>query len=139
MKGSCNCRNIVLDWQTVDFSPVPRRCDCSFCRARDLCWVSKQGTRLRVTINNARYHELLRQGTETAEFHRCTHCGQIVLASSEIDGDLYAVINAATLDNPAGFAEPVSADFDGEALGDRLERRRLNWCGPLQITYADET
>ncbi len=136
MRGHCRCRNITLDWQLVDHSLVPRRCSCSFCCARDLCWVSKQGTRLRVTINNPRYHELLRQGTETAEFHRCTHCDEVVLASSEIDGDLYAVINAATLNNPSGFAEPVSADFDGEDVGDRLERRRRNWCGPVQITYA---
>jgi hypothetical protein len=137
LKGHCRCRNIALDWQTVDHSLVPRRCGCSFCRARGLCWVSKRGTRLRVIINNPRYHELLRQGTETAEFHRCTHCDQVVLATSEIDGDIYAVISAVALDNPAGFAEAVCADFDGEAVGDRLNRRRLNWCGPVQITYAD--
>jgi len=138
MKGHCRCRNISLDWQTVDQSLVPRRCGCSFCLARDLTWVSKAGTRLRVTVNNPRYHELLRQGTETAEFHRCSYCDQVVFASSEINGDLFAVISAASLHNPAGFAEPVLADFDGEPVGDRLDRRRRNWCGPVRITYADE-
>ena len=34
MHGSCRCKNIAVEWQTVDYSVVPRQCQCEYCKAK---------------------------------------------------------------------------------------------------------
>lgn len=103
MKGACPCRNIELHWQLVDLSLVPRKCDCAYCSAHGVSWVSKSGTRLRATVHNPGYYSVTRQGMGMASFHECTHCRMPVFASASIAGEDYAVVNAACLSNPGAL------------------------------------
>ncbi|MEM8564283.1 MAG: hypothetical protein AAGF57_18740 [Pseudomonadota bacterium] len=73
-------------------------------------------------------HTVLKQGTETADFHQCLGCEQIVFASCIIDGKHYAVINAATLVDQHRLTDATDTDFDGESLDIRLARRKTKWC-----------
>jgi len=51
-----------------------------------------------------------------------------VLASSEVDGDDYAVVNALCVQTPKGFVPGRSIVFSGETLAQRQARRKANWC-----------
>lgn len=131
--GHCDCRNIEVIWHTVDYSVAPRACQCDYCLARDAAYVSKAGTRVEVSIHNSKLHRIVRQGSESAEFHECGNCGRIVLATVELDGELYGALNANQLKNPRGFASPVKTDWSGQSAAQKLERWRQNWCHPVRI------
>lgn len=128
MYGSCRCGNVELHWQLVDHSLVPRCCQCEYCATRELAWVSKSGTRLRSTVRRSAFYRTVTHGTQTARFHECTYCDTPVFASSEVEGDHYAVVNAACVQAPEIFMPARSISFTDETLAQRQKRRKSNWC-----------
>ena len=134
MRGSCSCNNIQVTWKTRDYSLVPRACQCDFCLPRKAAWVSKSGTAVEVIVRKENLHRIARHGSNNARFHECSHCGEVVLAAAEIDGELYGVLNAKRMNNPQGFSDSVRTDFSGQSAEEKRRRWRLNWCCPVSIT-----
>ena len=74
-------------------------------------------------------------GTRTATFHVCSRCGAVPLVTSEIDDHLYAVVNA--LDNAGELPlQRAGANFEGEEVASRLERRKRNWIADVAFNEA---
>jgi hypothetical protein len=74
-----------------------------------------------------------RFGTKTADFHICSTCGVVPIATCIIEGARYAVVNVNTFDDVdrSQLAE-TPRDFEGETTDTRLARRRRNWTPELQ-------
>lgn len=72
-------------------------------------------------------------GTKTADFLLCKACGVFVVAY--MPEPPLAVVNVNVLDARAAFLTNVLqvADFDGELLEQRLERRRTKWTPVLSF------
>jgi hypothetical protein len=128
--GSCHCGNIRF---TLHWSPEPRRiparaCGCSFCSKHGGVWTSCPTGALRVRVDDpALVHEYA-FGTRTARFHVCRRCGVVPVVTSEIDGQLLAVVNVNSFEDvdPA-LLDRASVSFEGEDPRERLARRRRNW------------
>jgi len=117
--ASCHCGTVRvrLDWpQSGQAIPV-RACSCALCTKHKA-----------VQIDDDARVKRYRFGTRTADFHICLTCGVMPIATCTIDGAAYAVINVNTFDDVdrRELVETVT-DFEGEATGDRLARRRRNW------------
>jgi hypothetical protein len=134
MHGSCKCRNIEVHWHTVDYSLVPRQCQCDYCGQKDAAYVSKSGTRVDIHIHSERLHNTVMQGSNSALFHECGNCGQLVFVTAEIDGELFGALNANCMDNKLGFSAPIGVDFSNQSAGEKLIRWRDNWCHPVFIS-----
>jgi len=140
IKGRCHCGNITF---TLDGAPEPpehipaRACDCSFCQRHGGVWTSCPGGSLEVTLHDPERVNAYEFGTKTAQFHVCSICGVPPVVTSRIDGHLYAVVNVNCLDglNPARL-ERKSASFEGEAVQDRLERRKRGWIGRVSFLQS---
>ena len=134
--GSCHCKNISfsLVWDARILELPVRACGCSFCTARDAVWVSNPGGELNITIKD---HALVSEyafGTRTAEFQICKTCGVVPVVTSTIDDEVYAVVNANTLDSfDQSRLSRSSANFDGEDTDSRLGRRKQNWIGQVRF------
>ena len=77
------------------------------------------------------------RGHGTAEFYVCRACGVVPFVVSEIDAHKYSVVNVNTfegIDRAALSSTPT--DFDGEASGTRLDRRRQSWIPDVVISVA---
>lgn len=135
MHGSCRCKNIELHWRTVDFSVVPRACQCDYCRSHGAAYVSKAGTPVDVRIRDAGLHRIVRHGSNSAEFHECINCGELILVTATIDGEVYGALNARCLDNRLGFANATDVDYSGDTAAQKQARWRQNWCAPVLISY----
>jgi hypothetical protein len=133
MFGSCKCNNIEVRWRTLDFSVVPRACQCEYCRARGAAYVSKSGTSVEVKIRKESLHKLVEQGSKSATFHECAGCGEVVLVTAIIEGETYGALNANCMINKHGFSEPVQTHFSNQTAGQKCERWRQNWCHPVLI------
>ena len=136
LAGGCHCKNITfaLRWDPDPVEIRTRACTCSFCTRHGAAWIAYPAGILRVKLADPARVSAYAFETRTAEFHMCTTCGVVPVVTSRIDGTLYAVVNANTLDG----VDPkrlVRADisFDGEAVDTRLSRRARAWIGDVEI------
>ncbi len=130
IKGSCHCGNLRFDMLWPEESPDIRyrQCDCSFCRKHGGAWTSHPDAELNIRVRDEQAVSLYLFGTGTADFHVCRVCGVVPFVSSEIEGEVYAVVNVNTFDDVSGLSlSGSSISFDGEGVGDRLDRRKRNW------------
>lgn len=134
--GKCHCGNITLtfEWPGEPAEIPVRACGCSFCVKHGGVWTSNPAAKLAVAVADAALVTRYAFGTRTAVFHVCSRCGAVPVATSEIDGRLYAVVNVNTFENidPARLRK-APADFEGEGVGERLARRQRNWIGDVRI------
>jgi hypothetical protein len=134
IKGRCHCGNIAfeLEWPGEGARIPARACGCSFCVKHGGVWTSHPRGRLEVLVADAALVSRYEFGTRTATFHICARCGVPPFVTSEIDGRVYAVVNVNTFENvPAASLDRAGADFEGEGVGERLERRKRNWIGQV--------
>ena len=75
-----------------------------------------------------------RFGTGTAEFHVCRACGAVPAVSCGLEGRTYAVVNLNCLQGiDLAALDRIPTDFEGEAVADRLARRRARWIADVAI------
>ena len=134
--GSCHCSTIrytlVTDNPTQWFRP--RDYQCTFCIKHGATWISDPAAALAIEIATPLLVQRYVFGHGTAEFLLCRRCGVVCAAVCDMDGALYAVLNANTAVDPGAFpeaAQPVR--FDGEDKAQRLARRKETWIGRVAI------
>lgn len=134
LEGRCHCGQVhyALDWPD-DVPEIPaRRCGCTFCTRFRGKWTSHPDASLEIFSDQK--HSSYRFDTKTADFLFCQVCGVVVAAVSEIEGEIKAVLNIATLDDYQSLNFALSdSDFDGETTGQRLDRRSSRWIGNVII------
>ena len=137
IQGGCHCGNISfeLDWKADHVAA--RACDCSFCVKHGGLWTSSPAASLEVKVRKPSLVSRYSFGTRTAVFHICSGCGVTPVATSEIDGQLYAVVNVNAFNgvDPA-LIRRAPASFEGEDTGSRLARRKRNWIGSIRFAES---
>lgn len=134
--GACHCGTVrfALTWPHRTGIVPARICTCTFCKKHGASWTAHPDGALRVDIQDSRDISRYSFGTATAEFHVCARCGVVVLASSRIDGRLYAVVNTNTFDDTSAIVlDRAQVSFDGETEHVRLERRRRAWLADVTL------
>jgi hypothetical protein len=141
IEGGCHCGNVRyrLRWPAA-LEPVPARaCGCSFCRSRRASYTSHREAELEAFISDETQLNRYRFATGTADFYICRLCGAMTFATSEIDGQLRAVVNVWTFDQAENMRfEVASTDFDGESVDRRLQRRARNWIPRVKISVRKD-
>jgi hypothetical protein len=124
----------TLDWPASVPDIVARACGCSFCVKHGGAWTSDRNARLAIWLRRADGVARYAFGTETAEFLVCGRCGVVPVVTSGIAGHTYAVVNVNTFDNPDSLnLRRQPAQFSGEAMQARLERRQRHWIADVSI------
>jgi hypothetical protein len=136
INGACHCGNVsfTLDWLPAPNEIPARACGCSFCTKHGGVWTSDPSATLSVTMKDSSKVSRYAFGTRTATFHVCSHCGTVPFVTSEIDGQLYAVVNVNALENlDPSTIRRAAANFEDEDVVDRLARRTRNWIADVRI------
>jgi len=135
--GQCHCGNIHFIFETKNDVPALnlRQCDCHFCQKHASRYTSDPNGTLIVTISNKRTINRYNFGHKTANFIICQTCGVMPLVTSNIEENIYAVLNVNCLDkvNELGDCKHI-AYYDTEVKNDRLSRRKKNWISKVIIT-----
>jgi hypothetical protein len=134
--GKCHCGNIAfeLQWPEADGDIAVRACGCDFCVKHGGVYTSHPQGVLTARVGDPAAVNRYRFGTETAEFYVCTRCGAVPFVTSEIDNNLYAVVNVNTFENvPREQLQRSASDFSGETTTNRLARRQRNWIASVSI------
>lgn len=138
IRGGCDCNNIQINWRNIDYSVVPRACQCDYCLARAAAYVAKSGTRFDASIRNESLHREIQHGSHCAVFHECAKCDQLVFVTAEIDGELYGALNANHLNNKLEFSAAVQRNFSAQTAEQKRERWHQNWCDAV-LMRADNS
>lgn len=139
IRGACHCGNISfeLDWRAESREIPARACQCTFCLKHGGVWTSNPVASLRVRIDQPSEVSRYVFGTKTATFHVCRRCGVPPVVTSEIEGQLYAVVNVNTFDERArSLLRPEPISFDGEDEAARLARRKVRWIPDVRLDGA---
>ncbi len=135
--GKCHCGNLSfsLRWEPDPTNIPARVCGCAFCIKHGGVWTSHPDGVLKIVIREPAFLSKYQFGSKTAEFHICTHCGVVPVVTSLIGGRLYAVVSVNAFEGvDRNLIRPSTADFDGEAQGDRLSRRARNWIANVEYS-----
>jgi hypothetical protein len=135
--GGCHCGNLKLEFESVlPPAALPlRACQCTFCRRQGALSTSDPDGELRLTVAEPAQLLRYRFGLGVTDFLICRRCGVYVMASSEIDGGRYAVVNANALEcREALTGRILPMEYGAEDQAARLKRRKLLW---TRVTLAD--
>jgi len=134
LTGSCHCQRLQLALHG-SLEPVaisPRACDCSFCQKHAAAWLSDPDGELVITVAEADALGRYRQGSESAEFLGCCHCGVLVAVVFATDAGLRGAINVRCLDRAGEFAPTQTVSPQQLPAEERRERWRRLWM-PVRI------
>jgi hypothetical protein len=134
LTGSCHCHRLqlALHGPLDPATTAPRACDCSFCQAHAAAWVSDPDGELVVTAPDADVLGRYRQGSESAEFLFCRHCGVLLGVVFATDDGMRGAVNVRCLADAAEFALPQTVSPQQLPAEERRARWRNLWT-PVRI------
>ncbi|MBV8679355.1 MAG: aldehyde-activating protein [Aquitalea sp.] len=129
LDGACHCGTITLHVQLASpaGSYTPRACDCDFCSKHGASYVSDPQGSVRITVAESGRLNRYRQGSQTAEFLLCAHCGVLLGVQYQESGLLYLSINSRVLDNNPPFPPPQSASPKLLSPQEKTQRWKALW------------
>ena len=133
--GQCHCGNIAFDvtWKPDPAEIPARTCTCSFCVRHGGAWSSCPGGALKIIVRDTSLVSRYTFGTRTADFHVCARCGVVPVATSRIEGHLYAVVNVNAFEGvDPSLLRHAQANLDGEGKESRLARRKRHWIADVE-------
>ena len=136
IEGGCHCGNVTfrLDWGSDPVEIPARACTCTFCQKHGGVWTSSPTGSVTVAIREKSSYSKYTFGTKTADFHVCSRCGVVPVVTSNINGQVYAVVSVNAMDGVAQqMLKRTSVSFDGEETTDRLARRKKGWIPSVQF------
>jgi len=134
LTASCHCQRLQLALHGAldPAATAPRACDCSFCQAHGAAWISDPDGELVVTAADAEALGRYRQGSESAEFLFCRHCGVLVAVVFATGNGLRGAVNVRCLARAAEFAQTQTVSPQQLPAEQRRERWRTLWT-PVRI------
>jgi hypothetical protein len=139
LHGTCHCGNIQywLTWEPDPTTIPARACTCSFCMQHGAAWTSWPSGRLDIAIREPALVSKYAFATRTADLHVCARCGVVPLATCDLDGSTYAVVNVNALAGIApGLVTRTAVDHGDEPIDQRLARRKRNWIADVRVVPA---
>ncbi len=103
--GKCRCGHIKLLVSLPEAleSYSPRECDCDFCSARGIEYLSDPAGQ--ITITGIEPLVVSRQGSDQAQFLSCNRCRVVVAVVLELENHLIGAVNAPLLDSYHRFGQ----------------------------------
>jgi hypothetical protein len=129
LRGSCHCGRLGLEFRTRRnlATIIPRACDCSFCRKHGAAYISDHDASLSISQSEAGALQEYSQGSNTARFVLCRHCGVLVAVVFKHASGVYGAVNAACLDGDADLGQPVTASPQTLSAEEKVSRWLKLW------------
>lgn len=125
--GQCQCGLVKLSIELPE--PLenlsPRQCDCDFCMARDIRYLSHpKGV---ITIGSDSGLTRQQQGSNQADFVTCNQCEMVVAVCCRFEQQSKGAINTQVLDNKEQLQTAIVASPKLLAAEDKYQRWQQLW------------
>lgn len=127
--GSCHCKNITLEmelsYELNSYSP--RACDCNFCLKHGASYISDNGGKLTIYIEQEDKLIKYRHGDKIADFLLCQICGVLTGVCHENRTGLYATINSRILRKNVELKEVTFVSPKKLSCSEKIKRWQDVW------------
>lgn len=134
--GACSCAGVKVRIRLPD--PIeqysPRACDCDFCIARGIAYLSDP--RGSLDIDCIEPIEIQRQGSNQADFLTCATCHTVIAVSVKLEGKLIGALNSSLLSHHQRLQSATQVSPKLLLPKDKLERWQSVW---LKMTINDSS
>lgn len=105
--GNCGCGKVTFSLSLPKLLDQysPRKCDCDFCVARDIAYLSDPEGLLDIECSEPL--DVQRQGSDQAEFVSCPHCKSVIAATFQAREKRVGAVNAALLQARSALGESM--------------------------------
>jgi len=134
-KGSCTCGEVSFSLslsQSLD-AYSPRACDCDFCAAREIVYLSDPKGALE--LHSKLPLKTLVQGSEQAQFLLCASCNSVVAVVHSFQSGLKGAVNASLIKNGKQLQEVEIVSPKLLSPTEKIERWNRVW---LQVIVNDQ-
>lgn len=141
LRGGCHCGRLRVAFSTsLDPAGIqPRACDCSFCQKHGAAYVSDPSGHLSIGMAEPDDLHRYRQGSQTAEFLFCWHCGVLVAVIFDHDSRIYGAVNARCLDATTHLGDFVTASPQRLSAADKVDRWLRLWIPDVELVVGGST
>ena len=129
LRGNCHCGQVRVEFST-DQDPaniVPRPCDCSFCQKLGAAYIFDPAGELSVSESRPGTLREYQQGSNTAQFLICGHCGVLVAVIYKHNSRIYGAVNVGCLDGHTGLGISVPASPQTLSPEEKVARWLTLW------------
>lgn len=136
--GSCHCGRLSVEFRTRQdpATILPRSCDCSFCSKHGAAYISDPAGSLSVSYTETDALREYLQGSETARFLMCRHCGVLMAVIFKHDSGVYGAVNAGCLDGQTGLGQAVPASPQMLGQEEKVTRWLKLWIPDVVLSRA---
>ncbi len=125
--GKCRCGKtkvkVYLPETLDEYSP--RACDCDFCTARDISYLSHPDGELE--IESIDPLEVQRQGSNQAGFITCGSCKTVIAATLQLENKLVGTLNSTLLADFSLLQESTLVSPKRLGIIEKIERWKTLW------------
>jgi hypothetical protein len=138
--GGCHCSQLAIEFSTSQDPAAinPRACDCSFCSKHGASYISDPAGRLSVSVNSAGSLREYQQGTNTARFLLCNHCGVLVAIIYRHDSRIFGSVNVGCLNGPTGLGNSMLASPQQLPQEEKISRWLNLWVPDVTLTSEEQ-
>lgn len=136
--GRCLCGKLHLTFETALAYQqlIPRACDCDFCQQHGAAYVSDPLGRLVIEADAPASLQSVRQGSETADFIQCRHCGDVLAVVYDDGNTRYGTLNANCLTERALLPAAQSASPKLLTPEEKTRRWKKLWVPGVAINFV---
>lgn len=131
LKGHCACNAVQVSIELTKAveTYTARQCDCDFCVARDVCYLSDpQGV---VHLSSSAEFKIYKQGSNTANFLCCRNCDTLIAVYADFATTTLGALNVSVLPDSDIFTRQ-SVSPKKRQLADKVARWQKAWM-PISI------
>lgn len=125
--GQCRCGRVKLEFTLpgplAQFSP--RLCDCDFCTARNIAYLSHPEGEIRIASDQPLHR--YRQGSNQAEFLACSQCDTVMGVTAELAGSHKGAVNANQLEKAGQLQQATVVSPKQLGAEEKLARWQQLW------------
>lgn len=128
--GKCSCgqTKVVISLPQPLAQYSPRKCDCDFCMARNVAYLSDPDGELAIeSLLPFDSFDIVQQGSNQASFIICTGCKFVIAGVIELEDKLMGALNATLLSNVSQLQQPTLVSPQKLAAQDKLARWKSLW------------
>jgi len=125
--GRCSCGqcNIKLRLPDPLSKYSPRACDCDFCIANNISYLSHPNGEL--NIESIEKLEIQKQGSNQANFITCNKCKTVIAVALEYEGKLIGALNASLLSDFSLLQHPTTVSPKKLTAVEKIDRWKAVW------------
>ena len=125
LRNRCGEIKFTISLPTTLDKYSPRKCDCNFCISKNISYISDPVGKLEIECEAS--VEIMKQGSNEADFITCSNCKSVIVASLQLNHQLIGALNSTLLFDSFVLQPPINVSPKLLTVKEKIERWQACW------------